>query len=164
MQNLLARRPANFLGFLVCCGLMAYALYAQYMQLLEPCNLCLFQRFAVIAIGIAFLLAALHHPAKTGARVYAVLIGLLALIGVSIAGWHLWIQAQPPGSIPSCGAGLSYMFQIMSVFDVVKKVFSGSGECQHVDTLLGISWPWWTATAMAALGVWGVVRNWSVNR
>jgi len=66
--------------------------------------------------------------------------------------------------VEACGPSLSYLFDIMSVFDVIKKVFSGSGECQHVDELLGISWPWWTAAAFVILGAWGVGMNWLLRR
>src|SRR5712671_5841646 len=160
MISLLTRRSANTLGFLACCGLMAYALYAQYVLLLDPCPLCLFQRFAVIGLGLVFLAAALHNPNRTGARIYAALLLLVAICGVATAARHIWIQSLPPGAVPACGAGLSYLFDIMPVFDVIKKVFSGSGECQHVDALLRVSWPWWTATSMTVLGAWGVATNW----
>ena len=45
------KRQANLAGFLVCAGLMAYALYAQHRLLLDPCPLCVFQRLAVIELG-----------------------------------------------------------------------------------------------------------------
>jgi protein dithiol:quinone oxidoreductase len=164
MPNFLTRRIANAIGFLACAGLIAYALYAQYVLLLEPCALCWFQRFAVIGLGIVFLLAFLHDPKQTGARIYAALLTIVALIGVSIAARHIWVQAQPPGSVPACGASLNYLFDIMPALDVIKKVWSGSGECQHVDTLLGLSWPWWTAISMTALGVWGAATNWLARK
>ena len=56
---------------------MGYALFAQYVQNLEPCPLCIFQRVAVIALGVVFLLAALQNPAGWGRLVYGGL-GLLA--------------------------------------------------------------------------------------
>jgi disulfide bond formation protein DsbB len=162
MQNFLTRRLANLAGFLICSALIAYALYLQYWQFLDPCPLCLFQRFAVIGLGIAFLLAALHDPKVSGARVYAVLIAVVAIGGIAISARHIWIQMQPAGSVPSCGASLNYLFEIMSFLDVIKKVFSGSGECAKIDwQLLGLSMPWWTAFSMAALGAWGAVMNWS---
>ena len=164
MPNFLTRRIANFAGFAICAALILYALYAQYVQLLDPCPLCTFQRFAFVGLGIAFLLAALHNPKNGGRKAYAVLLALVALIGIVIAGRHIWIQSLPLGAVPSCGAGLSYLFDIMPAFDVIKKVFLGSGECQHIDTLLGISWPWWTAMAMTGLGAWGVVTNWIGRR
>ena len=57
-------RAANTLGLLVCAGLLAYAYYAQFVMHLEPCPLCIFQRLGVLAIGIAFALAAAHDPAR----------------------------------------------------------------------------------------------------
>src|SRR5690349_1640444 len=104
MQIKINRRLANGIGVLVCAGLMGYALYAQHVLLLEPCPLCIFQRVAVIAVGVVFLLATLHNPGRIGARVYGTLIGVAALAGIGVAGKHIWIQAQPPGSVPSCGA------------------------------------------------------------
>ncbi len=91
------RRVAYMLGFLVCAGLMAWALYLQYILELEPCPLCVFQRIAVIATGIVFLVAAAHNPGRGGAAGYALLTLLIAGTGAAIAAWHVWIQAQPPG-------------------------------------------------------------------
>ena len=63
---------------------MGYALYAQYVLGLAPCPLCIFQRVATIVTGILFLIAAIHNPRTTGARVYGALIGLAALCGMLI--------------------------------------------------------------------------------
>src|SRR5687768_4975489 len=55
----MSRRLANALGFVVCAALLAYALYAEHVLGLAPCPLCIFQRVAVIVVGVLFLLAAL---------------------------------------------------------------------------------------------------------
>jgi protein dithiol:quinone oxidoreductase len=156
----LSRRLANALGFVACAGLIAYALYAQHVLGLAPCPLCIFQRVAVIVVGVLFLVAALHNPAAAGARVYGALIGLGAVGGIAIAARHIWIQAQPPGTVAACGADLDYLLDIMPVTDVVTKVLTGSGECGKIDwTLLGLSMPWWVLIALVALGAWGVGAN-----
>jgi hypothetical protein len=67
------RRPAYLVGFLVCAALMAWAFWLQYGEGLEPCPLCMFQRVAVSAVGVVFLIAAIHNPRRTGAAFYAVL-------------------------------------------------------------------------------------------
>lgn len=140
---------------------MAYALYTQYGPLgLEPCPLCIFQRVAVIAAGVLFLLAALHNPGKKGATAYGVLLGLVALGGIAIAARHVWIQAQPPGSVAACGASLDYMFKINSVPTVIMKVLTGSGECQEINwRFFGLSMPWWVLFALLGLGLWAVLLN-----
>ena len=60
--------PPMLLGFLVCAALMAWALWLQYGMGLEPCPLCVFQRVAVIAIGVVFLVAAIHNPGAAARR------------------------------------------------------------------------------------------------
>ena len=160
MLSAISRRSGNALGLLACAGLMGYALYAQYGLGLAPCPLCIFQRVATIVTGILFLLAALHNPGATGARVYGASIGLAALGGVLISARHIWIQAQPPGTVAACGADLDYLLEIMPVTDVVTKVLTGSGECGKVDwTFLGLSMPWWVAISLGMLGAWAVVVN-----
>lgn len=154
------RRLGNFIGFFVCTVLMAYALYAQYGLHLEPCPLCIFQRVAVIAAGIIFLLAALHHPKKTGAVVYGVLTSLAAIAGVLVASRQIWIQAQPPGTVAACGATLDYMMKYMPVTKVIKLVLSGSGECAEINwRFLSLSMPWWVLFACVGLLCWTLWVN-----
>src|SRR3954453_12930677 len=98
------RRFGNLLGFVVCAALMGFALYAQHVLGLEPCPLCIFQRIAVISVGVLFLIAALHNPRATGARVYGVLLLIAVVAGLLVSGRHIWIQAQPPGAVAACGA------------------------------------------------------------
>ena len=56
------RRLLNLAGVVAVIGLMAYALFAQYVQGYEACPLCIFQRVALIALGLVLLVAALHAP------------------------------------------------------------------------------------------------------
>jgi Disulfide bond formation protein DsbB len=156
MSFALNRRLGNGLGFLACAGLIAYALYAEHVLGLAPCPLCIFQRVAVIAIGVVFLVATLHNPARIGARIYGALVTLAALAGIGIAARHVWIQAQPPGTVAACGADLDYMMEILPLKEVVAKVLTGSGECGNIDwTLLGLSMPWWVLFALVGLMGWG---------
>src|SRR5262245_53901338 len=156
----LNRRLGNALGFLVCAALMGYALYAQHVLGLEPCPLCIFQRVAVIVLGVLFLIAALHNPGQSGARVYGVLLDLAAIGGILISARHIWIQAQPPGTVAACGADLNYLLEIMPVTEVINKVLTGSGECGKVDwLLLGLSMPWWVAIVLGGWSVWAIAVN-----
>jgi protein dithiol:quinone oxidoreductase len=160
MLAAISRRSGNALGVLACAGLMGYALYAQYVLGLQPCPLCIFQRIATIVTGILFLIATIHNPRGSGARVYGALIALAALGGMLISARHVWIQAQPPGTVAACGADLNYLLEIMPVTDVISKVLTGSGECGTVDwTFLGLSMPWWVAISLAVLGAWALLVN-----
>lgn len=154
------RRPLNFAGFLLCAGLIGYALYAQFDLGLDPCPLCIFQRLGIAALGVVFLIAALHNPRGWGARVYAVLIVIAALATIGVAARQLYIQHLPPGAIPSCGAPLSMMLKFMPLTAVIRKVLSGSGECSVINwTFLGLAMPAWVLIWAAFLGAGGLVAN-----
>lgn len=154
------RRPINFAGFLICTGLIAYALYAQFHLGLDPCPLCIFQRVGIAALGVVFLLAGLHNPRGWGTRAYAALIAIAALATVAVAARQLYIQHLPPGAIPSCGAPLSMMLKFMPLTAVIRKVLTGSGECSVVNwRFLGLAMPAWVLIWAAFLGAVGVIAN-----
>ncbi len=154
------RRLTNLGGFVVCAGLIAYALYSQFVGHLEPCPLCIFQRIGIALLGLAFLLAALHHPRGRGRYGYAGLIAIAALATVAVAARHLYVQSLPPGTLPSCGAPLGVLLKFMPLWEVVRKVLTGSGECGVVNwRFLGLAMPAWVLSWALGLGVVGVAAN-----
>ena len=154
------RRLLNLAGFLACAGMMGFALYAQYVLFLEPCPMCVFQRVATIAVGLVFLIAALHDPGQTGARVYGAFITLFAGIGVGIAIWHVRLQNMPADEVPSCGPGFEYIMDNFALFDALGMIFKGSGECAEVVwSLLGLSMPSWVIIGLGGLGIVGIWNN-----
>jgi disulfide bond formation protein DsbB len=160
-----SRRSANSLGFMVCALGLGYAYFVQVGQGVEPCPLCIFQRLALLAVGLLFLLAALHNPQDWGAKVYGVLIDLAATVGLLIAGRHVWIQNLPPEEAPRCGPGLDYMLQNFPLGEALREVLTGSGECAKVDwTLLGLSMPVWNILLFFGLGAFGLMANWRLRR
>lgn len=158
-------RTGNAVGAAVCAGLMGYALYAQYGLGLEPCPLCILQRVAMIVLGVVFFIAALHPAGVIGRRIYAVLLGLVALAGSGVAGRHVWLTMLPPERVPACGPGLDFMLESFPLRDALSMVFSGSGECAEVEwRLLGLSMPVWVLMALIGLGAFGIVWNWRHHR
>ena len=154
------KRMLNFAGALVCAGMMGFALYAQHVLLLDPCPLCILQRIAVIAVGIVFLVAAIHDPGKLFARIYAALIGLFALAGIGVAGWHVRLQNLPKDEVPGCGPGLEYIVDNFPLKDAFSLIFKGSGECADVVwRLLGLSMPTWVLIGLSGIAVAGVWNN-----
>lgn len=156
-------RLTNLGIFLFTLVAMAFALWLQYDQHLEPCPLCIFQRVAMMATGAVALLAFLHGPGRAGRRLYAGLTTLAALAGVGVAGRHVWLQHLPPDQVPSCGPGLDYWLDTFPLFDVIGKVLRGSGECAEIDwVFLGITLPGWTLlvfVVLAVVAVWQLLRR-----
>lgn len=151
------RRLGYLLGFVLCAALMGWAFWLQYGMGLEPCPLCMFQRVAVSAIGIVFLLALIHNPLRFGAAVYAGLILLFAAGGVAFASRQVWLQSLPKDQVPACGMGISYMMDTMPFLDVITKVFAGSGECaDKAWVFLGLSIAGWTFVFFIAVTVYAL--------
>jgi disulfide bond formation protein DsbB len=153
-------RIMNVAAFAACAAMMAYALYVEHKLLLAPCPLCIFQRVAVMALGLGFLLAAVT-PARRSVRiVHAALIALIAAGGAGIAGRHVWLQSLPADRVPACGPGLDYIIDSFPLSDALRLVFTGSGECAVADWhFLGLSMPAWVLIFVALLGVFGVWNN-----
>jgi len=160
MMTIPGKRTLNFAGALSCAALMGFALYAQHVLFMEPCPLCILQRIAVIALGVVFLLAALHKPGRIGGRIYGLCAGLAAAGGAAVAGWHMHLQGLPADEVPSCGPGLEYMVENFPLRDALSMIFKGSGECAEVSwRLLGLSMPAWVVIALIGLGSVGVWNN-----
>jgi disulfide bond formation protein DsbB len=166
LQFLRARRRANAVLLAACIAMLAYALFLQYYRGLEPCPLCMFQRFAVVGLAVVFALALLVADEwRVARRIIALLTGLIAVTGAGIAIRHLYIQSLPPGQVPSCGATLDYMLDIFPLSEVIRKVLTGSGECAKIDwTFLGLSMPGWVLIVMLTLGTVGIAANWPARR
>lgn len=159
-MNIPATRQLNLAGFLACAGMMGYALYAEHGLMLEPCPLCVFQRLAVISLGVIFLFATLQNPDGWGRRIYAALILVATGAGVGVAGRHVWLQNLPPDKVPSCGPGFDYIIDSFPLADALKLIFSGSGECASIDwRFLGLSMPAWVVIAVISVGVFGLWNN-----
>ncbi len=150
------------LGFLGCMGLLAAGAYFQFVDGLEPCPLCISQRIAILLTGLCFLAAAIHNPGEAGIKRYAILGAIIALSGASISTRHVWLQHLPPDQVPECGPGLSYMFQNFPLFDTLKLMLSGTGDCAEVNwTFMTLSMPAWTLIAFLMLAALSIVQIWN---
>jgi disulfide bond formation protein DsbB len=155
------QRLWNLACFGAVVALMAYALYAQYVLDLEACPLCIFQRVGIILLGLVFLAAAVHGPRRLGARIYTVL-GLAAAVGGgAVSARHIYLQSLPADRVPACGPGLDYMLEAFPLFDAIRLVFQGSGECATVNwSFLGLSMPAWVLIWFVLLAALLVRTNW----
>lgn len=151
-------RGLSFLGFLACLGGLAFAIiYLQRMLGYEPCPMCIFQRVAMAATGLAFLLGALHNPHGAGRWVYTCLAAMGAGIGAGIAGRHVWLQSLPPDQVPACGPTLDYLLSFLPITEVVTMILKGDGNCAKIDAQwLGLSLPAWTLVAFIAFALYAV--------
>lgn len=145
LLNVKSLRFYSFLPFLACVLMLAYAYYEQYVNGLDPCPLCLAQRFVIVLIGLLFFLTFIYPPRYLFRKIWAFLISLVSLGGALISARHVYLQHLPADEVPACGPGLEYMLQNLPLGDVFKNLFSGSGECAEITwRFLGLTMPEWT--------------------
>ncbi len=150
------------LGFAGCVFLLSMGAYFQFVQGLDPCPLCISQRIAILLTGLVFLAAAIHNPGQVGVTAYAIAGMVTALCGAAISTRHVWIQHLPPDKVPECGPGMDYVLQNFPLFETVKLMLSGTGDCAKVDwTMLGFSMPAWTLLAFLMLATLSVLQIWN---
>ena len=129
--------------FLACASLIALAIYLQEELGLEPCPMCILQRYAFVAIGAVALAAAIHGPRGIALKTYALLVTLLSIAGGGVAIRHSYLQHFPP-KIEACGTDLEFLVNTFPISQALPKIFAGTGSCSKVDwTLLGLSIPEW---------------------
>jgi disulfide bond formation protein DsbB len=135
--------------FLLCVSLIGIGLYLQEQKGLEPCPMCILQRYAFVSIGIVALVGAIHGPRGIALKVYGALAALFAIVGGGVAIRHSYLQHFPP-KVESCGADLDFLMNTLPLAQALPKIFAGTGSCSKVDwRFVGLSIPEWA-------GVWFV--------
>ena len=144
--------------FLLCAGLIGYALYVEYVDFLMPCNLCILQRVVYIAIGVLFLAAAFKPTLYWGRKLIGVLAIIISAIGIAISGRHVWMQGLPADQVPDCGPSLQMMMDTSPLWDVLKTVLTGSGNCADIQwQFLGMSMPTWSLIMFIGLFIFTLI-------
>ncbi|MAA71881.1 MAG: disulfide bond formation protein B [Bermanella sp.] len=143
--------------FLACTGLLASAYYFEYVMYMDPCPLCIMQRIAVLIVGIGGLLGFLLGRNQVARLVGAVVMCLGALLGLGVAGRHVWIQSLPADQVPTCGPSLEYMVDTLPWADVLTIMLRGNGNCADAHWLfLGLSMPQWVLVWFVGFTLVGV--------
>ena len=146
---------------LACVALLAFGLYLQHGVGLEPCPMCIVQRYAMVLILIVATLLALA-PKPTARALGAGLIVPLAGFGAFVAARQSWLQWNPP-EVYSCGRDFYGMIETFPLKRAIPMIFRGSGDCTKVDwTFLGLSIANWSFIAFVVMGVyaaWLLVRQ-----
>lgn len=162
---MLYRLPFRLLALLLfaaCAALLAFGLYLQHAQGIEPCPMCIMQRYAFATAALIALIAGVHAPGRGGERIYAALIGAAALTGGTIAARQSWMQLNPP-LIPECGPGLEFMLESFPLAQALPMIFRGAGDCTVIEwTFLGLSianWSLVSFTATVLFAAWMLLRR-----
>ena len=140
-------------GFSGASLVLAYGI--EYYFQLTPCPLCLLQRYiffahlGIFGLGFIILKKDFFNPCL------AFLAFLFGLLGLGLAGRHIWLQHLPADQVPySCLASLEQLFHALPLTTFLYRIFQGGSECAKVDfTFLGLSIPWWSSIGYLCLTI-----------
>jgi disulfide bond formation protein DsbB len=158
--NLPNNRVINFTGAFICASSLVIAVvYFQQHLGLEPCYLCITQRAFVAAVGVIFLLGAIHNPQGTRQKIYPIGAIAAALGGGYFSAKQIWLQNLPEENIPVCGPPVDYLFDVFPASEVISMLIRGDGNCAKVQwELLGFSMPEWVLLIFIILAGLGLVQ------
>jgi disulfide bond formation protein DsbB len=156
-------QPRRILFFLalVPCLLLSFGLYLQHLEGLEPCPMCIVQRYAMtIMVLVAFGFAWTNTKATQLAGF--LLFASLSFSGAYVAARQSWLQWYPP-EVVSCGRDFYGMIETFPLKRAIPMIFKGGGDCSVVDwTFLGGSIANWSFVAFVGLGLvafFGIYRS-----
>jgi disulfide bond formation protein DsbB len=139
-----------------CVAMLAFGLYLQHGVGLEPCPMCIVQRYALILVALAAGIAA----ALRGRGAQLAGSGLVVLasgFGAFVAARQSWLQWNPP-EIASCGRDFYGMIETFPLKRAIPMIFRGSGDCTTIDwTFLGLSIANWSFLCFVFFAVVGLV-------
>jgi len=125
--------------------LLSYGYYLQYVKYLDPCPLCMTQRFFYYCLGICAILGILTFRSWLGQRIAALLAFVSAVGGIATAGRQVWLQHLPADEVPACGPGLVFWMENMPWLKTLELLFKGDGNCAEVNwRFLGLSIAEWS--------------------
>ena len=162
----LRESPARVLAGLsaLCVGMLLFGMYLQHAVGLEPCPMCIVQRYALLLITVIAGLTALARQRNVVVS-GSVLLVLVSGFGAFVAARQSWLQWYPP-EVATCGRDLYGMIENFPLQRVIPMIFKGSGDCTVVDwTFLGGSIANWSfltfmgITCLALALIWQQVRK-----
>ena len=143
---------------LICLGMLAFGiLYLQNVVGLEPCPMCIVQRYCLILVMVfSALAAASRKPAAW--RFWGLMGVAVAGFGAFTAARQSWLQWNPP-PVATCGRDLFGMIESFPLQRAIPMIFKGAGDCSAIDwtflggTIANWSFVWFVAFLVVTLAL-----------
>lgn len=156
-------------ALLTSAAMLAIAYGFQYLGGLNPCQMCLWQRYVyfwamgVSAAGLIVQRTPLGHRLD---RVFAAALLVIFLIGVRIAGWHAAIEWKWLPELPTCGgvAGKVTAADLQALLNGPAKPLPSCSEAQW--RWLGLSMAGWNVLISFKLAAFSALAalDWKPRR
>lgn len=141
-------------------AMMAFGVfYLQYYLGLEPCPMCIVQRYALIGV-IVWCLLGLSKKSPVRTLIMSWLVFLTAGFGAFVAARQTWLQWYPP-EVVNCGRDFYGMIENFPLQRAIPMIFKGSGDCSKVDwTFLGGSIANWSFLVFSSILILMFALRW----
>ncbi len=126
-----------------CVAMLAFGMYLQHVVGLEPCPMCIVQRYALVLVALIAGVSALFKTGwlQTGGLVK---MAVVSGFGAFVAARQSLLQWNPP-EVMSCGRDFYGMIESFPLRRAIPLIFKGSGDCSAVDwTFLGLTIANWS--------------------
>tara|TARA_R110002072_G_scaffold182491_1_gene338644 strand:- start:80 stop:613 length:534 start_codon:yes stop_codon:yes gene_type:complete len=168
LHTTLRRRPATWpaLTLAASVAMLGGAWSFQVFGGLQPCTLCIYQRWpywiVIVLAGLAVLAG--RRLAPGGLAVFAAICGLVFLAGAGIAGFHVGVEQHWWEGLSTCGSG-GLDDPNMSIEELKAKLFATPlVRCDDVAwSLFGISMAGYNliiSVILAAASAWAAQGFW----
>lgn len=133
-------------------GLLAFGMYLQHVEGLEPCPMCIVQRYALVLVAVLAGVGALRTTVWWN-KLFGALALLASGFGAFVAARQSWLQWNPP-EFASCGRDFYGMIENYPISRAIPMIFRGSGDCTAIDwtflggTIANWSFIWFAAFAL----------------
>ena len=157
----LAPPPRRLLALIcvACLAMLAFGLYLQHMVGLEPCPMCVVQRYALVAVALVAGISALTSKKSLLISGSALLV-LFSGFGAFVAARQSFLQWFPP-EIASCGRDFYGMIETFPLQRAIPMIFKGSGDCTKIDwTFLSLSIANWSFISFTLIALAGLLLVW----
>ncbi len=137
---------------LACVGMLAFGMYLQHIVGLDPCPMCIVQRYALFLVAISAGVASARAQ-KGWWFSWSVVAVLACGFGAFTAARQTWLQWYPPATA-TCGRDFYGMIESYPISRAIPMIFRGSGDCSAIDwTFLGGSIANWSFVCFTLIGV-----------
>jgi len=134
-----------------CTAMLIFGIvYLQHYLGLEPCPMCIVQRYALIGVIVLSAFGAMGASAMR-AMLMSWAVVLTAGFGAFVAARQSWLQWYPP-EVVSCGRDFYGMIENFPMQRFIPMIFKGSGDCTKIDwTFLGGTIANWSFVAFTCI-------------
>ncbi|WP_095109218.1 disulfide bond formation protein B [Pseudomonas sp. Irchel 3E20] len=145
-------RPLFLMTFLAGTLALGASYYLEYVVGLEPCLLCMMQRFFLIVFTLTSLVATLHGAKIRGCYGYWLLNLFSSLAGMVIAWRHVLLQSVDSAQGFTCSNILNSGVWKAPWMCVFRQFFQGDAECAQLTwSLFDLSVPEWSLLFFVAM-------------